>query len=134
MLHSDSSIYARSARLLNTFLSPVCAKCTHGGRSPRETSYFIVHRPPLRASSAPSAFFHPISTANLWEFPQDPHTNKTPKSSIPIPYTQCLFVRCIFAVCHVYSLLCMYSTASCMKIIICTNFVRVFINDNEEKM
>jgi len=27
---------------------------------------------------------------------QNPHTHRTPKSSIPIPHTPCLFVRCIF--------------------------------------
>ena len=34
---------------------------------------------------------------NLWESPQNPHTHRTPKSSISmLPHILCLFVRCIF--------------------------------------
>jgi len=32
----------------------------------------------------------------LCESPQNPHTHRTTKSSIPIPHTLCLFVRYIF--------------------------------------
>lgn len=49
---------------------------------------------------------HLIPTENLWESPQNPHTDGTPKSSIPIPHTLCLFVRC-----HIYCLHVTHSTA-----------------------
>ena len=37
--------------------------------------------------------YHPIPTENLWESPQNPHTHRTTKSSIPIPQTLCLFTN-----------------------------------------
>ena len=44
---------------------------------------------------------HCIPTESLWKSPQNPHTNRTRKSSIPIPHTICLFVRCILNK-HIY--------------------------------
>ena len=45
----------------------------------------------------------PYPQKNLWESPQNPHIHRIPKSSIPIPYTLCIFVWCIyhFIFCHV---------------------------------
>jgi len=45
---------------------------------------------------APSPWIHP-----RWESPQNTHTHRTPKSSIPIPHTLYLFVRCDVCVCTV---------------------------------
>ena len=44
----------------------------------------------------------PYPQKNLWESPQSPHTYRTPKSSIYMPQTLCIFVRCIFNK-HIYA-------------------------------
>ena len=66
----------------------------------------------------------PYPQENLWESPQNSHIHRIPKSSIPVPYTLCIFVWCIY---HFIFLSCMpssiivctqYCTAWCMNIII----------------
>jgi len=44
---------------------------------------------------------HCIPTESLWKSPQNPRTDRTRKSSIPIPHTIGLFVRCILNK-HIY--------------------------------
>ena len=46
----------------------------------------------------------PYPQKNLWESPQNPHINRIPKSSIPVPYTLCIFVWWIY---HFIFLSCM---------------------------
>ena len=48
----------------------------------------------------------PYPQKNLWESPQNPHIHRIPKSSIPVHYTLCIFVWCIY---HFIFLSCMPS-------------------------
>jgi len=49
----------------------------------------------------------PYPQKNLWESPQNPHIHRIPKSSIPLPYTLCIFVWCIYHFIFVMYAICM---------------------------